>query len=401
MNRYTLPLHQWFFILLLLSLPVQLGYHFWPEWAYVFGRRIDIISPTLYATDILVFLVCTSYVFSFHSKRKPFHVSGRTLILFCSVCVFAILNIYNAKQPILALYIWGKYTELFCLAWYIVQTKPGRLLLSIPLSIGILYVSVIALSQSALQRTVSDFFWILGERSFSVDSPGVAKIPLCFPFFSGCREWMRAYGTFPHPNVLGGFLAVSMLFLLSQRLARGIVVVCMLGIAAMVATFSRSAWTVFSIGVLLMHVRHTIRAFWVYIALVCIGLVVVYRPGISDASVQQRIQLAQSAFDMWRSSPVFGVGLGNFLAALPEYTHLRTIEFLQPVHSIVLLLLAEGGLVGLLLCSWGIFRLLRGSKQYIPFLMLLLIGLADHYPYTLQQGQLMIVVFGAYAFYAS
>src|ERR1035437_10261792 len=43
-----------FFYLLVLFLPTQLGKHFWPNFSYVYGIRIDYLSPTLYFTDLLV-----------------------------------------------------------------------------------------------------------------------------------------------------------------------------------------------------------------------------------------------------------------------------------------------------------------------------------------------------------
>src|SRR5438105_4334390 len=43
-----------FIFLLLFLLPTQLGKHFWPEFSFVQGLRIDYLSPTLYVTDMLV-----------------------------------------------------------------------------------------------------------------------------------------------------------------------------------------------------------------------------------------------------------------------------------------------------------------------------------------------------------
>jgi hypothetical protein len=48
---------QTIFLTLLLLLPTQLGLHFWPQWASVFGMRVDYLSPTIYLTDIIIFLL--------------------------------------------------------------------------------------------------------------------------------------------------------------------------------------------------------------------------------------------------------------------------------------------------------------------------------------------------------
>jgi O-antigen ligase len=101
---------------------------------------------------------------------------------------------------------------------------------------------------------------------------------------------------------------------------------------------------------------------------------------------------------MVQSSPWFGVGLGNFLVALPSSLPSRAIYFLQPVHNIYLLLLSEIGIVGIGVLGW-VLRSISWSKKYIlsspitaSLVGLLLLGLVDHYVLTLQQGRLLLTV---------
>ena len=69
----------------------------------------------------------------------------------------------------------------------------------------------------------------------------------------------------------------------------------------------------------------------------------------------------------------------------------------QPVHSIYLLTLAETGLVGLVLLFIFIAWLLR-LTQKAPFVLtiaiiqLLILGMLDHYLFTLQQGQMLFTI---------
>src|SRR5579872_1357131 len=42
------------FYLFIFLLPTQFGKHFWLDFSYVLGQRVDYLSPTLYTTDILV-----------------------------------------------------------------------------------------------------------------------------------------------------------------------------------------------------------------------------------------------------------------------------------------------------------------------------------------------------------
>lgn len=122
--------------------------------------------------------------------------------------------------------------------------------------------------------------------------------------------------------------------------------------------------------------------------------------------INERIVLAKLAVEMWKSNPLFGIGLGNFITALPK-TGLsnNVIWLLQPVHNIYLLILSETGLVGFILLfvlmfktfknSLKIIRLPAGQENYkfiIPLLCILYTGLFDHYWVTLQQNSLLFAV---------
>lgn len=127
----------------------------------------------------------------------------------------------------------------------------------------------------------------------------------------------------------------------------------------------------------------------------------------SEESVVVRQQLNAAAIKLWQSAPLFGVGLGNFLVRLPEALPSRTIYFLQPVHNIYLLLLSEVGVVGIgLIVLFGLWwanhelriRNYEKTKHKELFILhtslfaILVLGLVDHYPLTLQQGQLLLTV---------
>ena len=195
-------MHQLLFSLLLVLLPAQPGYHLWPGWALVLGRRIDYLSPTLYLTDIIIFLLLISW---YVGKRKKIHFPILQTIL---IIGFIVTNIYFAANRWVAFFSWIKILELVALGIYIVKTKPKFSAIIFPLSVGVFYSSVIAIIQFLLQHSIGGPLWFLGERTFSATTPGIAQIPLCFPNKLNCPLMLRSYATFPHPNVLGGYLAV-------------------------------------------------------------------------------------------------------------------------------------------------------------------------------------------------
>jgi hypothetical protein len=388
-------MHQFFFSLLVIFLPTQLGYHFWPMWSMVLGRRVDYLSPTIFVTDILIFCVLFSWIFSkgLHAiKIKPM-----TVWSFVCVSLIICINIFFSQRPLLAIATWVKAIECVWLGWYIVRTKPSFQRISELFSIGVFYISIIAIGQFMLQHSIGGPLWFLGERTFDVDSPGIAKV-----IING-KEWLRSYATFPHPNVLGGFLAVVLPFLFYQQTrkpSKFFWSIYILGIVALVSTFSRSSWVILVIGMFwVWHAKK--QMFWVPLFLsIVMGIIFFLTPlSSSDESFVVRSELNTAAIQIWKSSPLFGVGAGNFLAALPHHIPSRAIYFLQPVHNIYLLMLSEIGFVGFVGIGIFIYILQRKllifkkfSIMHVCLFALLSIGLVDHYPLSLQQGRLLFAV---------
>lgn len=427
-------LHRRLFLLLLALLPTQLGWHFWPRWASILGRKIDYLSPTVFLTDLILIGMLATWVAPVLIRTRNVFMSGksmRMLLGILSVTVLIAINIWGAVSPAVAIYKWIKVVEFVGLGFYILRTRPALRWVVGALSIGALYSSLLAVVQFALQHSVGGVFRWLGERTFASDTPGIAQFHVCSSFLSACTLVLRPYATFPHPNVLGGFLATTLplmgflFFTDATQKRRGITtlyfgLVIILGGIALVLTFSRSAWIMTAVGLLALSVVYVVsgsqrnrRKLSLIIApavivSIFILLGVLFQPSVTDESVVRRVELNNAALRMWQRSPFVGFGLGNFLVALPEYDVSRQINFLQPAHNIYLLVLSEVGLIGFLICmilvwhGFGAFTLLRQDKKVamnnpgiiriIPFGCLLLIGFVDHYPITLQQGQLLFVL---------
>jgi hypothetical protein len=404
-------MYQLLFSLLLVFLPVQLGYHVWPEWALVLGRRLDYLSPTLYFTDILIFFLFVSWCVEKKIHSISFKKISRSagMVGICFL-LFIFVNIFFAANRMVAVFAWIKILELAALGVYIVHEKPKFSQIIFPLSIGVLYSSGIAVIQFFLQHSVGGIFWFLGERTFSAATPGIAQVPLCFPNRLNCPLLLRAYATFPHPNVLGGFLAVTIPLILfriinfpmnrvSSRKKIFYITTIVLGTVALLLTFSRSAWVVAALsGVYIIFKKKRQLFFPVLIVAALIIFFVGTTFGFQDESVVVREQLNAAALSMVRASPVIGNGMGNFLVQLPDHLVSRQIYFLQPVHNIYLLLLSETGVLGGAVFLWVLWKAVRNMLQkfsivHFSLLMLLSIGLVDHYLLTLQQGQLMFTIF--------
>ena len=201
-----------FFYLLLVFLPTQLGLHFWPAWSMVLGRRVDYLSPTLYLTDIIICLIVICWIFQNRKKLSIINyqlsIKIRNFQFAIVFLLFVFLNIFFATNRFVSLYFWLKVLEYALLGFYIYKTKPPFSKIIYYASFGVLYSSLIAIGQFFFQRSLGGPFWFLGERAFSAMTPGIAVYNFCWPLRDQCQLVLRAYATLPHPNVLGGFLAI-------------------------------------------------------------------------------------------------------------------------------------------------------------------------------------------------
>lgn len=403
-TRKKFKLHYFLFLLLVLFLPTQLGRHFWPEWSYLMGLKIDYFSPTLYLSDILVFLIFIFWFLeSFQFSLK--NLNNKFLFLF----LFLILNCFLAQNQKVAFYKLFKILEFILLGFYIIKNE--KIIISqfpvflIFLSIGLVYSSLIAIFQFFHQSSLGGIFWWLGERTFNVAMPGIAKVEI------NNRLFLRPYGTFSHPNALGGFLLVGLMltfpFLFKKQKLLAFNYLFLIG-GAIFLTFSRTIWLI-GLGVAGYWSFKYFKANWLRnwsIGIFLLAGFLIARLSIfpselfSSESFWQRWELVRISFYLFKKFPFLGVGLNNFIVWLPHFWK-KPILWFQPVHNIYLLVLVETGLVGLGIFLFFLARTyqnllkIRNQKLMFAFLIILLTGMSDHYWFTLQQNQLLLtIIFG-------
>ena len=404
-------LHQKIFFLLVLLLPTQLGLHFWPDWASVFGIRVDYLSPTIYLTDILVIMLLFSWMLSSKFQISNFKFQIKYLALFIYLLATSLIVAQNSG---VAIYKLIKLAEFSLLGWCVYKNYKLYIVNSafkLVLAAAMLYSCVIAWVQFLTGHTVGGLLWLLGERNFGVSTPGIALVNI------GGIDYLRAYATFPHPNVLAGFLLVGILLLFAgpapgfplTRVTRSIVACA---ISTIILSFSHSAWIAGLVALVFLNIdwfRKRTKLFtqYTFFGVLILSLIIPVATSKVDTSalpeeIVRRIDLSKAAMNMAADSPLFGVGIGNFVVRLPEYGSAPAVSWwLQPVHNVFLLVLTETGLIGL---GFVIWLLLFVSKKLITnhyslftaFLVILITGMTDHYWLTLQQGQLMAtIVFAA------
>lgn len=427
----SLPL----FYLLLLLFPVQLGKHFFFSFSQIIGLRSDYLAPTMMATDILIVLFVCSVFYPFiknillKSGYRRQLMKKLQIITFTQLVVFFLLLIplftalFIAVNPAVALYKWMKIIEFFLLGAAIVSIRPKPLSVLFVLSVGAFYTSLIALFQFFLQHSIGGFAWWLGERTFSLGSAGIARVAI------GSKMLLRPYSIFPHPNVLGGFLATVIPLLIVVLKAHDhrfhlkfkvwFRFVLIISLLALFLTFSKASWIIAAVGI--------VFAFWLgeskkfdlikkfqnqlLLLLVLLFFLSVCTPLFMNRAlyaqfdnVAERVDALQAAFSMISYSPIYGVGLNNFIVHLHDFVPASSgLYIFQPVHNIYVLTLVEIGTIGFVLVLYLLAYVYKKSMTspvivYIGITQLLLLGLFDHYLFTLQQGQILFTIFVALAF---
>lgn len=379
-----------------------MGIHFWPDFALVNGIRVDYFSPTLFFTDTLVIGI---FLLELFKLRFPKMSRLRWGVLGV-VGVLGVTNIYFSLSPAVSIYKWIKILE-FGLLGYVLVKKFEFNQLTKWLLIPVFYESVLAIWQFWAQSSIGGIWYFLGERTFYSSTPGIANA-----YFNG-QLLMRPYGTFSHPNVLGGFLTVFLPLILVQFLHNSRRInalrnwrslgVLGLGYAALLLSLSRSAIIVGLVASLFVAVPYLKRnkIIGVIGGIGVIGAAILFWPRISSMKVETepiivREQLNNLAIAQWSHSPILGTGLGTS----PLYSQRRGIKNFalqfQPTHNIYLLTLAETGIVGLVLLTGTLLlaaKKLIKEKKYLllsSLLSIAVLGLFDHYLLTLQQGQLIL-----------
>jgi len=389
-----MKLHQKLFLFLVLLLPFQLGRHFWPNFSFVMGLRVDYLSPTIYLTDILVFLILGIWGLE---KSKIQIKNLKFLFFFTSIFIFLLANCFFAKNQGAAIYKLVKIIEFSLLGLYIAKNHYSLSTIHYPLTFAVIYSSLIAIAQFFKQTSLNGVFYWLGERTFNLATPGIAK----GSFFGYLL--LRPYATFSHPNVLAGFVLVA--FILSapfvyQKNKLLFTFYFLLFTFTIFISFSQAVWLV-GLTLSLWRLRDLKINKWLKGAVYggTIFLLIFYLikvPIFNEESFSQRLELSKIAFQLIKQNPFIGVGLNNFIVNLPKFQQGQTL-WLQPVHNIYLLIVSETGIVGLLIFLWFLFLtfcrpLTHRLSLFASLTAILLLGLFDHYWFTLQQTQLLLVI---------
>ena len=356
---------------------------------------------SLYASEIILLVILFLGLIRFRNSKTYFWIGW--------LAVWSALTILWSEEKILASYGWLKLAEGISLFWLINQQK-HRQGLSFSLIISGLIQAAFGIYQFLNQGIVGANKW-LGLAMINSEAAGTSVIEFLD------QRWLRAYGSLPHPNILGGFLAVCLLVLVIKLVKEQQVnkhlryfywLAAIITFFGLITTFSRSAWLGFGltfISLLVYHLvkkikerRSTVLSLTAVFIIISLVFLIVFPYQLitgrikSDSRLEQK-SLAERQVVYEQFGSVIkghwyqGTGPGNYLMAVRELQPDLAWYDYQPVHDSGLLTFAELGVIGLILFILVIIYVLRNKSDYWPLVIaILVIGLFDHYFRSLYFG---------------
>jgi len=406
-------------VLFLLFFPFQIRSMVYSSLFYASGEFDYYTSFFVYLSDIFFIgsFFCWSISLLKKENESKFTLGDPMLtFIFLAMLLMMVGNVFFVSEPQLHFFQTFRFVELFLLYLMVVNRVLKQEKIVLYLLFGMCFQAFIAVYQYALQSSIGLTF--LGEAVATSSTLGVAKIS------TGSQTLLRAYGTLPQANVLGGFLFMGIIYAMAlvKKYRWFILGVLWLLAMGLLFSFSRSAFFALIAGFLIyicvqnnkIVLRYIVLAaslLLFFIVIFNLENVVVNRFLFEDtASTQERTLYLKISKNMLFDQPL-GVGLGGFTLAMQDYTTEKLTPWLyQPVHNIFILEANELGVVGGSLffalfaySFWQLLLLARKQKNpenrfAVALLLALLLGIAvigcfDHYFVTIYQGQIMLFVY--------
>src|SRR3989338_2255444 len=332
---------------------------------------------SLYASEIILLVILFLGLIRFRNSKTYFWIGW--------LAVWSALTILWSEEKILASYGWLKLAEGISLFWLINQQKHSQGL-SFSLIISGLIQAAFGIYQFLNQGIVGANKW-LGLDMINSEAAGTSVIEFLD------QRWLRAYGSLPHPNILGGFLAVCLLVLVIKLVKEQQVnkhlryfywLAAIITFFGLITTFSRSAWLGFGltfISLLVYHLvkkikerRSTVLSLTAVFIIISLVFLIVFPYQLitgrikSDSRLEQK-SLAERQVVYEQFGSVIkghwyqGTGPGNYLMAVRELQPDLAWYDYQPVHDSGLLTFAELGVIGLILFILVIIYVLRNKSD--------------------------------------
>lgn len=407
----------------------------WPFWYYVplwsrprVGVYFTYTSGLVFLADALAGVLVMLVLAMRFEKRRPgegetrrkYSLASSSLVSlsFTATIVFAFISALTSIDPALSLAFALHLCAIAVSAWAVarVALEMNWKTLALAMTVGLITQCVTGLIEVGVQNTA----WL---TSMGLPWPGELTAQTIGASVVGLTDgsrWLRAYGTLPHPNVLGGYLLIILAGPIMGYLQTGKarwLWPLMFGVSVLFLTFSRAAWLAGGVaflgaGVLLPpESRRRWAAVVIGVTVLCAALALALGPlfltritAASDSpqesfSVTDRRALTELALAFIRERLWTGVGAGGFVPTLAATQSLTP----EPVHNVPLLAMAETGLgggAGMIVFGLAILGRAwrrRGfsvveSVMAASVIGLMVLAMFDHFLWSLSAGRLLMAI---------
>ena len=395
-------LSDFLFLATLAAIPIQLGKFFWIKSSFVLGIPIDYRAVSIYFADIIIFLYICAFLLE--NRQNLAKLIGKAKFFYFSLFLLNLYLVLNAffisSSKQVSYYFCLKIFLVSLFASFALHSLSRKNVFKISLivfSFSLVWQSLLLMGQFSRQSSLG--LWILGERSLNAATVNIAHSQI----FG--KQLLRPYGTFSHPNVVAAFVLIYLILsghtLFVNKLKKSSFIILLISLVAVFVTFSKSAILVLVIYSTVIGQRFKYYLLGTFLLILLIVVFIRILPSSQIATYSERLTLVQAGLDIALKNPLFGVGSGNFILELSKLNlfSIGEVRLLQPVHNVFLLILAENGIIGLVL--FGVFLTAVVTYANTPakiglFLVLLVFATFDHFLWTINQGRLIFWLAIAY-----
>ncbi|MFA7662587.1 MAG: O-antigen ligase family protein [Patescibacteria group bacterium] len=389
------------------------------------GNPWEYGTMSLYGLDILLAILVLfglEYFVNFVFEKIDFK---KTLWIPCAVLFFVWVCVVNFLEAdkLFALYWSIRFFLVLFFGIVVWSVKPKLKYISLALLSAGTIQAILAIWQFISQQVIG-CKW-LGMASQKGMDLGVSVIEIAD------ERWLRAYGSFSHPNILAGFLVLVILattylatnyknpLKIKERYINPgyfnfFIPLLFIGLTL---TFCRSAFVALVISLVALGIfifiknRHELEDFK-KTSLVLVTCVIIFgiifssfasqRIAVDSRLEQKSLDQRQSQFEvssaLIQAKPILGYGVGNFTKAWHELDPNLSSWDYQPMHNVFLLILTETGLIGLLLFLATLFFKVFQNKakvnrvqifKFILLLAILILSFFDHYLWSFNSGLIL------------
>lgn len=437
-NIYTKHQHFLFFLFIVFILPFQQRFFFSSSASKIDNYFIEYNSYYFSTIELLIalFLVVqrkkTLFVLKSILSRRLWFVAFSVITILLTASTLFSENILLSAHKVLHLSLWILFIAI---GSNIIKDYFQYFSFLMAIIISSLVQACISIYQFLQQKSVGLSF--LGESQISPSILGVAKIDV------SSIKMIRAYGTFPHPNMLAAFLLIGLAFTFFCFLRRTstinimrrnnfllncstwnnlaprnafriyemlLYISSLILLLAIFLTFSRMG-IILSLPLIFAFSfisRRADRIYTISVSVFCFLLVIIFSSSIISRLQEKQLSKAEptslrgiyidASKRIIMEETLLGSGPGtNVIKQLAISPRLNPWEF-QPVHNTYLLIISDMGFLMLITLGLSMaiivvrHTLIREGEGilWLTLALMLASALFDHYLYSFSQGHAII-----------